>query len=96
MNKHKLSFDFTQRMEDLFTQRKKFFIEELIQWLSPTLLDKAKISEQILKNTRVIYEKVSRSNLAFFKKTYPEYIANISEDKSNSGYSMIKYYVNKL
>ena len=83
-------------MDDLFAQRKKFFLEELVLWLSPTLLEKPKISEQILKNTRVVYEKVSKNNLVFFKKTYPEYIGNVSEDKSNSGYSMIKYYVNKL
>jgi len=89
-----MSFDFNERLEDLFTQRKKFFYEELVMWLLPTTLEKTKISEIILKDTRMIYEKISKNNLAFFRRIYPEYINNIIEDKNN--YLTIKYFVNKL
>lgn len=96
VNKYTLSYDFNERLIELYNLRKKYFMEELIQWLSPTLLDRTKISENILKNTRVIYEKISKNNISFFEKTYPHYLNSVTEDKGNPNFLTLKFYVNKF
>ena len=96
MNKYTLSFDFVERMTELFNIKKKFFYEELVLWMAPTMIEGGKVSENVLKNTRVIFEKISKNNLAYFKKTYPEYVGNIVEDKNNASNLTVKFYVNKF
>lgn len=85
-----------ERIKEILKYKKKFFYEELIVFLTPTILDKKIVEETIIKNTRTINEKINKSNVNFYKNTYPLHTQNIKEDKNNPGNYTIKFYISKF
>ena len=54
------------------------------------------MDEALLKNTKMIQEKLSRACVEGFSSTFRPYINNIVQDKnSNGSFYYVKFYVSK-
>jgi len=85
-----------ERLNALFKIKKRFFYEEIVSWLKDLVGSSKEIDEILLKNTRVISEKISKNNYNTFCNTFNLYLKNITEDKNSKGqFYDVKFYVSK-
>jgi len=54
------------------------------------------VDEILIKNSRMIYDRLSKANYKAFASVYPVFLKSVAEDPSSNGnYYDIKYYVSK-
>ena len=96
IDKIKLPHSVKERLQHLFNIKKRYFYEELQIWLSDLASSNKEIDEILMKNSRIIYERLSKNNYKAFVTNFSIFIKNIIEDTSSNGnYYEIKFYVNK-
>ncbi len=96
INRVHLPSSVKERLNYLFKIKKKYFYEELVSWFQDIVGSLKEFDELLMKNTRIIYEKLSKTNYPFFSKTFSSYKNNIVEDKNSKGqFYDVKFYISK-
>lgn len=96
MQAYLLPFDVKERLAALFNVKKKYFYEEMIYWLKDLVKSIKEFDTILMKNTRVVYDKLSRNNYHNFCSVFRPYVKNIAEDPSSKGqFFDVKYYTSK-
>jgi hypothetical protein len=91
-----LPSDLKSRLQYLFNIKKRFFYEELIMWVKDLFNNSKEMDEALLKNTKIIQEKLSKACYEGFSAKYRAYLHNIVQDKnSNANIYYARYYVSK-
>ena len=84
------------RLNALFKLKKRYFYEEITFWLKDLVSSTKEIDDILLKNTRAIFEKLSKNNYNTFSSTFHLYQKNIQEDKNSKGqFYDVKFYISK-
>jgi len=96
MQAYRLPYDVKDRLTALFNVKKKYFYEEMIYWLKDLVKSIKEFDTVLMKNTRVVYDKLSRNNYNIFCSVFRPYVKNIVEDPNSKGqFYDVRYYTSK-
>lgn len=96
INPAEVPYDVKGRLQFLFEAKKRYFYEELVIWMKDLFKNAKEMDEALLKNTKIIQEKLSRACYEGFSSTFKPYVNNIIQDKnSNGSFYYVKFYVSK-
>ena len=96
MNINELPSSIKERLDYLFTIKKRYFYQELLALVEDLAEKVGAIDQVFMKTTRTIYERASKPIYNYYKKVFPSYIANFNEvANSNGNWYDAKFYIKK-